>query len=91
VIRVPQSTSVGLHSALSAFVHRAHSVGPHALPQAIQLALTQACAEAVAEAYFRYSEDRKLVQNVALQLHFDVQGPISMKLHFGRKVSGQFI
>ena len=72
-IRVPQYISIGLHSALSAFVHRAHSAGPHALPPQVQLSLSQDAAAAVVADYFEYSEKRKLIQNVALQLHFDVQ------------------
>jgi len=73
VIRVPQYISVGLHSALAAFVHRAHLAGPHALPQPVQLSLTQDSAAVIIDAYLNYSEHRKLLQNVALQLHFDVQ------------------
>ena len=73
VIRVPQYISVGLHSALAAFVRCAHVAGPHALPPSVQLSLTQDCAASVVEAYFRFSEQRKLIQNVALQLHFDIQ------------------
>lgn len=73
VIRVPQYVSVGLHSALATYVHRAHSAGPHALPPQVHLSLSQEAASTVVAAYLEYSEQRKLVQNVALQLHFDVQ------------------
>ena len=73
VIRVPQYISIGLHSALAAFVRSAHAAGPHALPQSSQLLLTQECASSIIAAYFSYSEQRKLMQNVALQLYFDVQ------------------
>ena len=73
VIRVPQNVSIGLHSALCSFVHRAYAAGPHALPQQVQLSLTQECAAAIVNAYFEYSDQKKLMQDVALQLHFDVQ------------------
>ena len=73
LIRVPQYISVGLHSALAAFVHRAHLAGPHALPQSVQLSLTQQSAAAVIDAYLKFSDRQKLLQTVALQLHFDVQ------------------
>ncbi len=73
IIRVPQQLSLCAFEALMSYCQKALRIGPHSLPPASQLALSQEVALALAKMYKKHSVENKLTQNVALQLLFDMQ------------------
>lgn len=73
-IRVPQNLSLNGHKSLLKYCRAAYKVGPHSLPPSVQLNLSQEAALAMGQVYHEYCcTNEKLTQNVALQLHFDLQ------------------
>jgi hypothetical protein len=74
-IRVPQQLSVSAFAAFVSFCRQIYTVGPHSLPMTTQSAISQEAALAFSQAYNDHcgQVDQKLTQNVALQLHFDLQ------------------
>lgn len=72
-IKVPQAPSVAFICALGDFCHHVYNIAPYSLPSAVQMALSQEPAKVVTSVYSNLVDQDRLNQNVALQLHFDLQ------------------
>ena len=72
-IRVPCQISLALHLVLEGMCRAVYASGWHAVPQEVQAAVPTLALESLLGVYEARIRDRKLAQNVALQLHFDVQ------------------
>lgn len=73
-IRVPQHLSLPAFESMMNFCSACHQIGVHSLPMTIQNELSQSAAMTMSNIYNEFCvQNSKLTQNVALQLHFDVQ------------------
>ena len=73
-IRVPQHLSFPAYENISKFCKICHKAGIHSLPMQIQNELSQSAALTLSQVYRDFCNvNTKLTQNLAFQLHFDVQ------------------
>lgn len=73
-IRVPQHLSLPAFESMMYFCSACHQIGVHSLPMSIQTELSQSAAMTMTNTYNDFCQQNpKLTQNVALQLHFDIQ------------------
>ena len=90
-IRVPQHLSLPAFDGMMKLCQSCHLIGVHSLPHVIQQELTQQSALVFAQSYDKYcASNAKLTQNVALQVHFDIQFVMqSMVSHDNSETNGK--